>query len=228
MHAYVLHVTPIPRNAANMPSTKTVALNLRIAPDKKAALAGLANQKGTDITKLVMPLIDRMLRDWPTVPVEKSEAEGTQNIAASVAPQNTNPSEVHARENKYDESLDEEENRINFRALPGDAKMMKATAARRGMKPSEFMKLLLRSWVSGGAILPEKELNALSNTLNELGAVGRNLNQITRRIHSGGYPVDESLATTLSGTHELVLQLKEDIRAVIKANIDSWERSYAE
>ena len=44
-----------------MPSTKTVALNLRISPEKKAALAALAEKNRLDVTKLVVPLIDQLL-----------------------------------------------------------------------------------------------------------------------------------------------------------------------
>ena len=211
-----------------MPSTKTVTLNLRIAPEKKAALAELANQQGIDITKLVMPLIDRLLRDWSTVPVEKSDAERPQNIVALPAQLDARDIAAQVADGMDDEGKGGNDNFIGFRPLSGDAKIMKDYAARRGMKPSEFMKLLLRSWVSSSPVLPDNELNTLSNTLNELGAVGRNLNQITRRIHSGDYPANESLASTLNDTFELVLHLKDDIRAVIKANIDSWERDYAE
>lgn len=189
-----------------MPSPKTVGLHIRIAPDKKAALAELANRQGTDTTKLVLPLIDRLLLDWSPNPMKET---GDPELVSN-------------------EIEDKGDAMVGFRPLPGDAKMMKDYAARRGMKPSEFMKLLLRSWVSGDPVLPDKELNTLSNTLNELGEVGRNLNQITRRINSGETAVNESLAASVNDTLELVLRLKEDIRAVIKANIESWERDYAE
>ena len=44
-----------------MTAKKTVALNLRIHPDKKAALVALAEKQRLDITKLVLPQIDRLL-----------------------------------------------------------------------------------------------------------------------------------------------------------------------
>jgi hypothetical protein len=53
-------------------------------------------------------------------------------------------------------------------------------------------------------------------------------NQITQRIHSGDTAVNDSLAASGNDALELVLLLKDELRAVIKANIDSWERNYAE
>ena len=38
-----------------MTTRKTVALNLRIHPDKKAALVALAAKQRLDVTKLVLP-----------------------------------------------------------------------------------------------------------------------------------------------------------------------------
>ena len=55
-----------------MATQKTVPLNLRIHPEKKAALMALAEKQRTDVTKLVLPQIDLLLetavKDLPALP----------------------------------------------------------------------------------------------------------------------------------------------------------------
>ena len=59
---YVLHSNQTPKEHP-MPPAKTVALNLRISPEKKAALVALAERNRLDMTKLVVPLIDQLLEE---------------------------------------------------------------------------------------------------------------------------------------------------------------------
>ena len=60
-----------------MATKKTTSLNLRIHPDKKAALVALAAKQRLDVTKLILPQIDRLLeegmKDLP-VPIESQAA----------------------------------------------------------------------------------------------------------------------------------------------------------
>jgi len=75
--------------------------------------------------------------------------------------------------------------------------------------------------------LPTEELAALKRSIAELGAIGRNLNQIARALNPGGRsdgPDRHDLELML----KIAVGLREHVRALLNANETSWERGYAE
>ena len=74
---------------------------------------------------------------------------------------------------------------------------------------------------------PKVELAALKQAVGELGAIGRNLNQIARAINQGG-----RTARPGCGEFEAILKiceaLRDDTKGVIKSNTPSWASGYAE
>jgi hypothetical protein len=188
-----------------MANPKTVALNIRIHPAKKAALIALAEKQRTDVTKLVLPQIDRLLEtdvnDLPPPPV--------------IAPDD---------ELDIGESID---TRISFWPLPGDKSHISQYAAARMMKLGTVMKLILRGWITKNVPMPREELAALAVTSNQLAAIGRNLNQLVKLAHAGHWPDSNELVDMLGETRHLTNQASAEIDAVVKSNLMSWENDHA-
>jgi hypothetical protein len=188
-----------------MTAKKTVALNLRIHPDKKAALVALAEKQRLDVTKLVLPQIDRLLK------------EGMKDLPAPL---------VIGIDGQGDE-LKPLTGQLSFWPLPGDEQHVKQYAAARKMKPGTVMKLILRAWLSHNAPLPKNELVLLGITSNQIAAIGRSLNQLVKLAHAGDYPLPDELAALLQETLMLTRQTSQEIDDIVKTNLSSWESDHA-
>ena len=188
-----------------MTARKTVALNLRIHPDKKAALIALAEKQRLDVTKLVLPQIDRLLE------------EGMKDLPA--------PLEIGI-EGQGDE-LKPLTGQLSFWPLPGDEQHVKHYANARKMRPGTVMKLVLRAWLSHNAPMPKNELALLGVTSNQIAATGRSLNQLVKLAHAGDYPLPDELAALLQETLLLTRQASQEIDDIVKTNLSSWESDHA-
>jgi hypothetical protein len=67
-----------------------------------------------------------------------------------------------------------------------DRLLLDARAEARGMRPATYASVLLRAHLRQLAPLPKDELLALKRSVAELGAIGRNINQIARALSGGG------------------------------------------
>ncbi len=112
--------------------------------------------------------------------------------------------------------------RLYVRLTPEDRLLLRERAAARGMPSATYVSVLTRAHLRHLAPLPAEELLALKRSVAELGAMGRNLNQIARAANMG-----DQLATP--GRDDLVKMLKvcsalrDHFRALLKANLTSWE-----
>jgi hypothetical protein len=185
-----------------MKNAKGDNLLIRIQPDKKAALGVIAKKKNLDVSKLLMAEIDKLVEQNKDY-VVTSDSEG----------QDVEPPPLSGR--------------VFFIPLLGDEQRLNKCAAERLMKTSMLVKLIVRGWLTRDPPLPNEQLARFSDTFEELGAIGRNLNQLVKQAHSGQYPLPEPLLALLGRTLELTQQIRQEVRAVIKANIESWENDYA-
>ena len=95
------------------------------------------------------------------------------------------------------------------------------------MPSATYVAVLVRSHLRRLTPLPTEELAALKRSIAELGAIGRNLNQIVRTLNAGGRadgPGREHLQLML----KIAEGLRDHVRALLKANETSWERGYSE
>jgi hypothetical protein len=117
--------------------------------------------------------------------------------------------------------------RLSIRLSPDDRLLLFDRASARGMPSATYVAVLVRSHLRKLTPLPTEELVALKRSIAELGAIGRNLNQIARTLNIGG-------RSDGPGRHDLELMLKiavglrDHVRALLKANETSWERGYGE
>ncbi len=73
--------------------------------------------------------------------------------------------------------------RLYVRLRPDDQLLLMERAAARRMAAATYVSVLVRAHLRQLAPLPAEELRALNRVVAELGAIGRNLNQIARATH---------------------------------------------
>jgi hypothetical protein len=117
--------------------------------------------------------------------------------------------------------------RLHIRLRREDHLLLHERAAARGMASATYVSVLVRSHLRGLTPLPKDELAALKLAVGELGAVGRNLNQIARAANQGakvtGPGRDEFRAIL-----KVCEALRDHTKDLIKANTISWATGYAE
>lgn len=112
--------------------------------------------------------------------------------------------------------------RVTIRLVADDQALLRERAAARTMAAATYVSSLVRAHLRQAAPLPERELAALRATVNELAALGRNLNTMTRLLHRDGRQSGPGLgeARTMLRICEA---LRDHVRALVKANLVSWE-----
>lgn len=117
--------------------------------------------------------------------------------------------------------------RLNVRLRTEDRLLLHERAAARGMASATYVSVLVRAHLRSLAPLPKDELVALKRTVGELGAVGRNLNQIARAAGEGsrvaGVGRDELLAIL-----KICEALRDHTKTLIKTNTASWAAGHAD
>ncbi|OHX36513.1 hypothetical protein BJL95_13040 [Methylomonas sp. LWB] len=184
---------------------KTEFIRFRIHADLKAALFALAEKRRIDVSKLIIGEITRLLRE-----------DEDRAPAPPSSPLNAQSETVH-----------ELTGQLCFRPLPGDELYVKQYGEGRQLAPGIILKLVLRGWINKSAPMPRDELLALGVTSNQLAAIGRNLNQFAKLAHSGRWPDSHDLIDLLEETTQLTNRASEEIDAVVRANLLSWENADA-
>jgi len=117
--------------------------------------------------------------------------------------------------------------RLYVRVRREDRLLLHERAAARGMASATYLSVLLRSHLRALTPLPKDELAALRRAVGELGAVGRNLNQIARATNQGtrvaGLGREEFKAIL-----KICEALRDHTKNLIKTNTASWASGYAE
>jgi len=115
--------------------------------------------------------------------------------------------------------------RLYVRLRPDDQLLLAERAAARGMAGATYVSVLVRSHLRHLPPLPKAELVALKRCVAELGAIGRNLNQVVRIAHESGRitgPGREDLRSMLKVSEGL----RDHVKGLIKANVESWESGH--
>lgn len=117
--------------------------------------------------------------------------------------------------------------RVTVRLVPEDRALLRERATARGVATATYISLLVRAHLRHVAPLPDRELAALRAAVNELSAIGRNLNTMTRLLHQGSraaVPERQHVQTML----QICEALRDRFRDLIRANLISWEIGHAE
>ena len=102
-----------------------------------------------------------------------------------------------------------------------DRLLLDARAEARGMRPATYASVLLRAHLRQLTPLPKEELLALKRRIAELGAIGRNINQIARAV-SGGGEVPGSMRGEFSAMLKICEAMRDHTKALLKGNLASW------
>jgi hypothetical protein len=108
---------------------------------------------------------------------------------------------------------------------PEDRLLLDARAEARGMRPATYVSVLTRSHLRHLVPLPKEERVALRHSINELSALGRNINQIARAANEGGR-LPGSACEEFRAMLEICEGLLDYIKKLLKANVISWESGF--
>ena len=117
--------------------------------------------------------------------------------------------------------------RLYIRLRHDDRRILQERAEKREMPAATYVAVLLRTHLRALAPFPQEELATLKRSIAELGSVGRNLNQIARVAHQTGRitgPGRDDLRSML----KICEAMREHIKALVRANVASWESGHAE
>jgi len=117
------------------------------------------------------------------------------------------------------------DSRLYVRLDPNDRLLLRERAASRGMPSATYVAVLVRSHLRELAPLPKEELRALKASVSELGAIGRNLNQIARAMNQGeriGAPGREEWRAML----KVCGALRDHVKALLATNLKTWGQGH--
>jgi hypothetical protein len=117
--------------------------------------------------------------------------------------------------------------RLYIRLAPEDRRLLSDRGKARSMPSATYVSVLVRSHLRGLAPLPKDELLALKRSVAELGAIGRNLNQIARAANQGGRPPGPG-REDLKAMLRVAEGLRDHVKALLRANQISWKQGHAQ
>jgi predicted DNA binding CopG/RHH family protein len=168
-------------------------IHYRVTSEVKALVRRLAERDGINESTLAKQLLDVVLR-----------TQSLTDLPAPPAPANVN-----------------REARLYVRLAAEDWRLLKERSSARGLPSATYVSLLVRSHLQGAAPLPKTEYLALKQSVLELTAMGRNLNQIARAMNQGGRPILPGRAE-VGAMLKLAEGLRDHFKGLLKANERSW------
>ncbi len=112
--------------------------------------------------------------------------------------------------------------RLSIRLDTNDLLLLRERATGRGMPVSTLVSMIVRSHLRSLAPLPTAELAVLKRSVAEVGAIGRNINQIARAVNRGE-DVGGLSRSDLYAILRALTGLRDHTKGLIKANLESWK-----
>lgn len=193
------------------PMAATEFIKARLSPALKERAKLLAERQLLSESAWVKNLVVR----------ELESTEGAE--AAEVVKSSASESDYCRRKG----SPDRRSGRVYVRLRRDDEQLLQARAAARGMRAATYVSALTRAHLRRLAPLPKEELLALRQSISELAAIGRNLNQIARAANDGGR-LPGSAREDFRAMLKVSEALRDSTKTLLKANLASWESGYAE
>jgi hypothetical protein len=117
--------------------------------------------------------------------------------------------------------------RLYVRLRPDDQHLLRERAGARRMAPATYVSVLVRVHLRQLAPLPAEELRALNRVVADLGAIGRNLNQMVRATLQAAAPA-ETRRIDVMAMIRVCEALRDHVKALLKANAVSWRVGHVE
>jgi antitoxin component of RelBE/YafQ-DinJ toxin-antitoxin module len=115
--------------------------------------------------------------------------------------------------------------RVSVRLRADDLHFLRERARARGLPTSTYLSYLVRSHLRAQTPLPHLELAVLKRSVAEIGAIGRNINQIARAVNQQQWPSGPD-AAVLSEMTRVLTVMRAQIKALINANLSSWDSGH--
>jgi hypothetical protein len=126
-----------------------------------------------------------------------------------------------------DSPPDHRDARVTIRLVAEDRALLRERAAARTVPAATYVSFLVRSHLRGVAPLPERELSSLRAAITELSAFARTLQVLAQLLQRGGNP-DPPGRVEVNGMLRICDHLRDQFRALIKANLRSWTTGRAQ
>jgi hypothetical protein len=112
--------------------------------------------------------------------------------------------------------------RVSVRLRADDLLHLRERARARSLPTSTYISYLVRSHLTAQTPLPSEELAVLKRSVAEIGAIGRNINQIARAVNQQQWPSAPD-AAVLGQMFRVLDAMRAQIKALINANLASWD-----
>jgi len=112
--------------------------------------------------------------------------------------------------------------RLSIRLRTDDCLLLRERARVRAMPTSTYVSLLIRSHLRALTPLPTAELEELKRSVAEIGAIGRNLNQIARAVNQGAAGSSGASKADLQALLRALNGMRIHIKSLINSNLESW------
>jgi hypothetical protein len=180
------------------PMTAGTHLSTWISSETKQRFATAAARQSLSESALLKRLVEQMLASAPS-----------GDLADPVAPP------------------DLRDARVTIRLVPEDRALLRERAAARTMHAATYVSVLVRSHLRRVAPLPDRELSSLQAAVRELAAIGRSLNTMARLLQQDARQAAPGRQEVLAMLR-ICEALRDYVRALIKANLISWDIGHAE
>jgi hypothetical protein len=185
----------LPLKDLTMPEFALIAC--RVTSETKARVRRLADRDGITESTLLRRLLDVVLR-----------TAGLDDPPTIAVPDKVN-----------------RDARVNVRLEPEDWLLLRERAQARGMASATYLSYLARCHLRGAAPLPKAEYTLLKQSVEQLAALGRNLNQIARAMNQSDRPASLGRAE-VAAMLKLSESLRDHFRGLLDANDRSWRMDH--
>jgi hypothetical protein len=172
-------------------------IQCRVSREAKARLHAIADERGVTESALLKKLVDVALLQSTGVHAAEPLGAVSRNARAFV------------------------------RLRPEDHFLLRERATARGMAAATYASIVLRTHLRGVARIPDREFAELKRAVAELGALGRNLNQIAR-VANETRRANRFSTQDLQAVLRACTALRDRVKELLHANAVSWESSHAE
>jgi len=171
----------------------------RATPKVKAGLHALARQRNLSDSAFLQKLVDLALIQHAGM----TEAQLTEPVAQVGR-----------------------DARLYVRLRPEDHVLLRERATGRGLAAATYASMVLRTHLRAVTPLPDRELTELKRLIGAVGIMGRNLNQIARVANQTG-KIGGPSVSDLHAIMRALEGLRDHVKALVQANIASWESGHA-
>ena len=147
--------------------------------------------------------------------------------AAGVSEGESSPTKGNRRQGREARGSDGGGRPMLVRLRTEDRLLLDARAEARGMRPATYASVLLRSHLRKLTPLPKDEYLALKHSISMLASIGRNINQIAKAANQGGR-IQDSGGAEFRAMLKICVALRDNTKALLKANETSWVTGHAE